>query len=182
MACGMSASHARTAVRVLSVFPDALQKKWLAAYNADKKLPEDWLAPFMTLYERVKGAKSASHPRVPPFPARQEHDDATEVLNDIRNQFIHLLPVEWAIHIPYLVKHYARVLDVVEFLVRESGSIRWDEEARRDSGATPRNYGERSGFNEGGFGATRSGSITARGLRGRPNGHQEGDRPRQERW
>jgi hypothetical protein len=123
----LSLSHGTS----LGVLAKSQQKKWLEAQNAGRLLPatEEWLAAFLDLYKRVKGQGDISHRRGPPFPATPEHDNALERLNDFRNQFVHFVPVGWAIPVRVFVAYYARVLDLVEFLIREGGAIRSGSEA-----------------------------------------------------
>ena len=92
----------------LGVLDKQQQKEWLKAQSAGEILPftQERLAAFLELYRRVKGEGDVAHRRGPPFPAAPEHDNAVERLNDLRNQFIHFVPVGWSIPVRVFLAYY----------------------------------------------------------------------------
>ena len=57
-----------------------------------------------------------------------------EILNEIRNNFIHFIPCNWSIELAMLPGRFEEVLLVIEFLIMESGNIRFydnDEDEKK---------------------------------------------------
>lgn len=52
-------------------------------------------------------------------------DDAIRTLNELRNKFIHFIPCGWSIELIMLPRICKQVLSVIEFLILESGNIRF---------------------------------------------------------
>lgn len=59
------------------------------------------------------------------FLASMETDYAMKTLNEIRNNFIHFIPSHWSLEISMLPGLCKSVLYVIEFLILESGNIRF---------------------------------------------------------
>ena len=59
------------------------------------------------------------------FLASKETDYAMKTLNEIRNNFIHFVPSHWSLEISMLPELCKSVLCVIEFLILESGNIRF---------------------------------------------------------
>ena len=81
---------------------------------------------FMDLYKYIKsedrmkiGIDSKN------FLASKETDYAMKTLNEIRNNFIHFVPSHWSLEISMLPELCKSVLCVIEFLILESGNIRF---------------------------------------------------------
>ena len=47
------------------------------------------------------------------------------VLNEFRNNFIHFIPCRWSLELAMLPGIFKQVLSVIEFLILESGNIRF---------------------------------------------------------
>lgn len=66
-----------------------------------------------------------------PFVSKPYHRESMEHLNErLRNEFIHYRPKGWAIHNQYFMDIVLPILEIVEFLVFESGRCRFDEEQK----------------------------------------------------
>jgi len=109
-------------------------EKSFEAIQHGKEYPKEFLLNFMKLYKDIKSKnRMTQNINSKCFSCSKEIDDAMEILNDFRNKFIHFIPCSWSIEVTMLPEICKRVLLVVEFLVLESGNIRFydDDEFER---------------------------------------------------
>jgi len=62
------------------------------------------------------------------YPGSNDSDYAMEKLNEFRNNFIHFIPCRWSIELAMLPGIFMQVLSVIEFLILESGNVRFYDE------------------------------------------------------
>ncbi len=107
-------------------------KKWVEAYENKQPLPRTKLANFLDLYKRIK-KKSIMECYVgsKAFEAKQEHTEAVKKLNTIRNRIIHFELDVWSLETESMPKLSLYCMDVVRFLVFDSGNILISNEPQR---------------------------------------------------
>jgi len=108
----------------LNVIKDP-QKSFDAIQNGTD-YPEDKLLNFLSLYRDIKSQekmKKSIDSRN--YLGSNEMDDAIRTLNELRNKFIHFIPCGWSIELIMLTRICKQVLSVIEFLILESGNIRF---------------------------------------------------------
>ncbi len=107
-------------------------KKWIEAYRNSQPLPPTKLASFLELYKRIKKNKVMEcYLGSKAFVAKQEHTESVKKLNNIRNSFVHFELDVWSLETTGMPKLCLRCMDVVRFLVFDSGNIIISEEAQR---------------------------------------------------
>ncbi len=81
------------------------------------------LISFMKAFERIQDQeRMGGSVNAKPFPAKSYHKASMEHLNDrLRNEFIHYRPKGWSVHNQYFMDVVKPVLEIIEFLVFESG-------------------------------------------------------------
>jgi len=105
-------------------------EKFFDAIQNGKKCPRQYLLNFCKLYKNVKSQKKMGKN----YPGSKESDCAMEILNEIRNNFIHFIPCNWSIELLMLPGIFKQVLSVIEFLILESGNVRFydnDEDEKK---------------------------------------------------
>jgi hypothetical protein len=101
-------------------------KKLFDAIQNGTDYPEDKLLNFLSLYRDIKSQekmKKSIDSRI--YSGSNEVDDAIRTLNELRNKFIHFIPCGWSIELIMLPRICKQVLSVIEFLIFESGNIRF---------------------------------------------------------
>jgi hypothetical protein len=103
------------------------QDKWFEAIQLGNEYPkQQFLLNFLKLYKDIKSEnRMMQNGYSKSFPGAKETDYAMEVLNEIRNNFIHFIPCNWSLEIAWLPVICKQVLLVVEFLILESGNVRF---------------------------------------------------------
>ena len=104
-------------------------KKWMEAYRGNEPLPPTKLANFLDLYKRIKKKHVMEcyvHSRR--FVAKQEHTESIKKLNSIRNRFIHFELDVWSLEITAMPELCLHCMDVIRFLVFESGNVTFYKE------------------------------------------------------
>ncbi|ATG92567.1 hypothetical protein [Methylomonas koyamae] len=105
-------------------------KKWIEAYRNSQPLPPTKLARFLELYKRIKKKKVMEcYLGSKAFVAKQEHTESVKKLNNIRNRFVHFELDVWSLETTGMPKLCLHCMDVVRFLVFDSGNILISEEA-----------------------------------------------------
>ncbi len=100
--------------------------KFLEAMNNGNDLPELSMESFLALYKDIKNAdRMNKNIESKIFLASEEMDYYMKTLNDLRNNFIHYIPCNWSLGISTLPELSKSVLNVIEFLVLESGNVRF---------------------------------------------------------
>lgn len=91
-----------------------------------KTYPKEYLLKFKKLYKYIKSEnrmKQNINSKI--FSNSEEADDSMDRLNEFRNKFIHFIPCSWSIETILLPDMCRQVLSVIEFLILESGNIRF---------------------------------------------------------
>ncbi|MDI6602548.1 MAG: hypothetical protein QME57_00300 [Patescibacteria group bacterium] len=88
------------------------------------------LITFMEAFERIQDHKRmAGYVSAKPFQAEPYHKNSMKHLNNqLRNKFIHYKPMGWSIHNQYFKDIVEPILEIIEFLVFESGRCHFVEE------------------------------------------------------
>ncbi len=98
----------------------------MEAMNNGNDLPELSMESFLALYKDIKNAdRMNKNIESKIFLASEEMDYYMKTLNDLRNNFIHYIPCNWSLGISTLPELSKSVLNVIEFLVLESGNVRF---------------------------------------------------------
>lgn len=94
--------------------------------------PKNKLISFMVAFNRIQESnRMGGYINSKAFPAELYHKDSMDHLNDrLRNDFIHYRPKGWSIHNQYFIDTVRPVLEIIEFLVFDSGRCRFEEEQR----------------------------------------------------
>lgn len=102
------------------------RRKFVEAMNSGNELPALLMENFLNLYQDIKSLDRMSQNIYSRnLLTSDETDYHMKTLNEFRNTFIHFIPCNWSLGIstlPYLVNS---VLNVIEFLVFESGNVRF---------------------------------------------------------
>ena len=85
------------------------------------------LVDFAELYRRVKSGQMKQFIDSKPLPALPRFDSALEMLINLRNQFIHFVPKLWEISEGHLQTVIVPCLEIMRFLLLESGNTRTPE-------------------------------------------------------
>ena len=102
------------------------REKFIDAIRSGDDYPELRMENFLVLYKGIK-----SHDRMKMninsknLAASMDIDNAMNKLNEIRNKFIHYVPSHWSLETSMLPGLFRSILFVIEFLIRESGNVRF---------------------------------------------------------
>jgi hypothetical protein len=109
----------------LNVIKD--QEKRLEAIRLGNEYQEQqFLHDFRKLYNGIKSKNCMIQNGYSKcFQGSEEIDDAINILIYFRNKYIHFIPGSWSIDIAMFPAMCKRVLMVVEFLILESGNVRF---------------------------------------------------------
>lgn len=96
-------------------------------FNDNKKL-----ISFMEAFKRIQDPnRMGGYVGCKAFSAEPSHEKSMRKLNDhYRNQFVHYRPMSWSIEIKDFIKISLPVLEIIEFLVFESGRVRFFEDSQ----------------------------------------------------
>ena len=115
----------------LNSMTNSSAKEWLNAYERNQPFPQTKLANFLDLYKRIKkrrimecyiGSKA--------FTATHSHTESVKFLNSVRNRFTHFELDVWSLKTDDLPCVCLHCLDVIRFLVFESGNITFYRESQ----------------------------------------------------
>ena len=112
----------------LNVIRDDDAKKWMRAYDNHKPLPVVKLDYFPNLYKKIKSETILINVYSKVFYSRDSHDSSVKRLNELRNEFIHFVPSHLSLEISGLPRIFKDCLEIIKFLVFDSGNISWDDE------------------------------------------------------
>lgn len=92
--------------------------------------PNNKLISFMKAFECIQDSeRMGGYGNAKPFRSKAYHKTSMEHLNGrLRNEFIHYRPKGWSVHNKYLVDIVRPVLEIIEFLVFNSGRCLFEEE------------------------------------------------------
>lgn len=85
------------------------------------------LVDFEELYKRVKSLRMMQFITSKPLPTEKRYDDAINDLIDLRNHFIHFVQKQWTILEGHLRTVVLPCMEIIVFLLGESGNIRRDD-------------------------------------------------------
>ncbi|OAI24366.1 hypothetical protein [Methylomonas koyamae] len=107
-------------------------KRWIEAYNNNQTLPPIKLANFLELYKRIK-KKCIMECYIDSraYTPKQENTESVKKLDTIRNRFIHFELDVWSLEVAGMPKLCLHCMDVIRFLVFESGNILISDETQR---------------------------------------------------
>lgn len=108
--------------------PDELAERWLHAYRRHRPLPSARLDSFPKLYKKVQLERTAAQLGATPFKPVGSQGRSITLLNSLRNQFIHFLPMSWSLEVSGLPAVCLDVLGFIGFLVHEYRPLVWHEE------------------------------------------------------
>lgn len=100
---------------------------WFEAIQLGNDYPKKQsLLNFLNLYNDIKiKNRMMQNINSKSFTGSEEIDSSMKKLNDFRNKFIHFIPCNWSIEIVLFPIICKQVLSVVEFLILESGNVRF---------------------------------------------------------
>ncbi len=102
------------------------RRKIFEAIQSNEKLPDPYMQYFINFYEDIKSPDRMNmYCDSSAFSGSKEADNAMKRLNEFRNQFIHFLPGVWSLEISELPELCNSVLSVIEFLIFNSGNVRF---------------------------------------------------------
>ena len=104
-------------------------KKTLDAIHGKREYPKESLKVFLSLYADIKSYECMNlniNSKV--FASTNETDEAMDQLNQFRNKFIHFIPCSWSIEIDGFPKLCNEIISILEFLIFESGNVRFYED------------------------------------------------------
>lgn len=103
------------------------REKWFEAIRLGNEYPkQQFLLNFLKLYNDIKlKDRMMQNIYSKSFLCSEEIDGSMEKINELRNNFIHFIPCNWSIEIALFPEVCRQVLSVVEFLILESGNVRF---------------------------------------------------------
>ena len=112
--------------------PEKLVDRGLSREVIDTENSQNKLVGFVEAFERIQETtRMSGYVNAKPFIANAGHKEAATRLNTIlRNNFAHFSPKGWSIEISFIVEAVSPMLEVVEFLVLNSGRLFLDEQQR----------------------------------------------------
>lgn len=103
-------------------------EKSFEAIQLGKDYPKEYLLNFCKLYDDIKSKeRMMQNIYSKSFSGSKEIDNAMKILNEFRNNFVHFIPCNWSLEISWLPVICKQVLLVLEFLILESGNVRFYE-------------------------------------------------------
>lgn len=111
----------------LAVQKPSVAQKMLAHFQGNGNFPEPHMDNFTRLFLKVQDAANL-RPGVAPYRPSDEVSRAVEILNEMRDDFIHFNSKSWSIEIQYITENALLVCDVVLHLLVGSGSVLWYED------------------------------------------------------
>lgn len=109
----------------LNVIKDR-EKRFEAIRLGNEYPKQQFLLDFLKLYNDIKLKNCMmQNTSSKSFLCSEEIDGSIEKINELRNNFIHFIPCNWSIEIALFPEICRQVLSVVEFLILESGNVRF---------------------------------------------------------
>lgn len=112
----------------LSVMKPEHAKKWLLAYETGNQFPNAKLNYFSELFNKIKSNEMSLFTNSKVFTSTDSIDESVRELNELRNRFIHFMPMGWSLSILGLPDLGLDIVTILKFLVSESGNIYFYEE------------------------------------------------------
>ncbi|GBG07406.1 hypothetical protein PAT3040_01956 [Paenibacillus agaridevorans] len=116
----------------LSVMKPDHANKWLEAYRKGSRYPKAKMDNFTNLFEKIQSdvMKQFTHSQI--FVSTKQINTSINELNELRNKFIHFMPLGWSLNITGLPSLGLDIVEVLKFLVHESGNIYFYEEGHKE--------------------------------------------------
>jgi hypothetical protein len=113
------------------MFPlrDDLAAKWMKAYRSGQSPPKERLDSFPNLYKKIRRKDIADFLQGNPFVPSGTQGCSVEMLNRLRNQFVHFLPASWALEATGLPQICLDCLAIVRYLVHDYRRLLWRDAA-----------------------------------------------------
>lgn len=118
----------------LNVLENNSADNWFAEFTKRMKSKiEDWKSPkekldyFPNLYKKVTSDKMLMYTISKKLETDKNKEEAIEWLNWQRNKFIHFVPSTFLINAVHFPKRMLVIMDIIKFLVKESGNIIWTD-------------------------------------------------------
>jgi hypothetical protein len=105
-----------------------IRKKWWNAFLKEKMRPEEKLDGFLNLYSGIQSSQMNNYFGSKPFIPNQVQDSSIKKLHELRNKFIHFIPKGWSLEVSGLPDIITRCIEIIDYLVNESGNILFYEE------------------------------------------------------
>jgi len=112
--------------------PEKLVDYGLSRKVVDTENSKNRLVEFLEAFDRIQEKdRMSGYVNAKPFVADTKHKEAAKCLNIIlRNNFAHFSLKGWSIEIFFIIDAVSPMLEVVEFLVLNSGRLFFDEQQR----------------------------------------------------
>lgn len=112
---------------------DDVMAKIRRAWETKTIPPAEKLDSFLGLYKKIKRAeRMQKYGQSRPLVATPEQDRSMKTLHELRNDFLHFTPKGWALELSGAVDISLNSLEIIRFLVNESGTIWWHDESERE--------------------------------------------------
>jgi hypothetical protein len=95
--------------------------------HAPIQFPAEKLDDFLSLYAKIKTAKYFRHA----FAPGASHDRSLELLNELRNGFVHFTPKGWSLELAGLPALLTDVADIVSWCHERSETFIWYKQVHR---------------------------------------------------
>lgn len=115
----------------LSVMKQDHARRWLKAYESNSRYPEVKMDSFLKLFEKIQSDFMMKNSNSKVFDSTEQITTSIQELNDLRNKFIHYMPKGWSLNITGLPSLGLDIVEVLRFLVSESGNINFYELERK---------------------------------------------------
>lgn len=116
----------------LSVMKPKDADRWLEAYYNDKEYPKVMMDNFHKLFQKIKGDSMLQFTYSKKFVSNERIDKSVYRLNELRNNFIHFMPMGWSIELRGLPRLVNDIIEIINFLLHDSGNIYFYEEGLQE--------------------------------------------------
>ncbi len=134
----------------LNVLTKKCKKDWLSAYwKKPRVFPERKMDSFLNLYKKIQAGRELYDEQIrcgrkldrknsdlmmrymnsQPFKPEGTQTDSVERLNDLRNEFIHFVPMLVSLELGGLPQIVQDCIDIIDFLAFECGNILWHDKS-----------------------------------------------------
>lgn len=114
----------------LRVMKKSCRKQFEKYYRGELHEPPERIEieSFLNLYAKIKkDHEMGQYHNSQAYVSTQSGDAQIEYLNELRNDFIHFKPQDWSISTGIFIGLLQESLNVIRFLVFESGNIYWND-------------------------------------------------------
>lgn len=108
----------------LNVLKDRVAQLMLEAEKDNLPKPREELDTFLNLFKKIQNEKMMAPGEGKKYVPKGHQDRSIRKINQLRNQFIHFKPKAWVLELNILPKIALDGIDVIDFLVFTSGTIK----------------------------------------------------------